>query len=90
MDLFMCHNELLKIKMDKIDWRKVVIEVVKEISNVIMLIEDRISEILESGNLNIKVGCDGLPTKDYMKAHRKNSFLIELSKDLANFDIGRY
>ena len=62
----------------------------KEISNVLMLVEDRISEILESGDLNMKVGCDGLPFKGYEEAHRKNSFLKKLSKDLTNFDIGRY
>jgi hypothetical protein len=62
----------------------------KEISKVIVLVEDRISEILESGDLNMRVRCDGLPTRKYEEAHRKNSFLIRLSKDLANFDIGRY
>ena len=62
----------------------------KEISDTIALVEDRISEILESGDLNMKVGRDGLPTREYEEAHRKNSFLIGLSKDLVYFDIGKY
>jgi uncharacterized protein YegL len=62
----------------------------KEISKVIVLVEDRINEILESGDLKIELISDGLPTDKFLDTTEKFRFLKKLSKDLANFDIGRY
>lgn len=58
--------------------------------NTIILVEDRIAEILESGKLRIRRKDNGLPTVEYIEIHRKNSFLIGLSKDLELFHSGRY
>ena len=63
---------------------------IKEISDVIVLVEDRISEILESGDLKYQVGYDAYPTDKYIDAVEKHTFLKGLLTDLTKFDIGRY
>lgn len=63
----------------------------REISEVIILIEDRMHEILESGDLKrdliIK---DKFLTDKFLDATEKFRFLKRLTKDLVNFDVGRY
>lgn len=62
----------------------------KEISDVIMLVEDRMNEILESGDLKYQVDNSGYPIDEHVDTVTKFRFLKKLSKDLTNFDIGRY
>lgn len=58
--------------------------------DTISLVEDRIAEILESGDLSIKLDDTGFLSDSYLDATRKFKFLKKLSIDLANFNIRRY
>lgn len=62
----------------------------KEINSVILLVEDRISEVLESGDLKTESTAEGLITEKYMKAAKKMRFLVALSRFLADFEAGNY
>jgi len=55
-----------------------------------ILIEDRIDEILESGNLKLILTDENLPTEKYLKAFKRMKFLKSLSKNLTLFHEGNY
>lgn len=63
----------------------------KPVTDTILLVEDRIAEILDSGRLiRHDMGDDGLPLEINIRAHKKYRFLVNLSTDLALFHVGRY
>lgn len=59
------------------------------ILDTIMIVEDRIGEILSEGRLRMEMGDDGLPTEKCTAAHAKWIKLKQLSIDLHRFYHGQ-
>ena len=64
--------------------------ILKPVIDTIILVEDRIAEILESGDLEIEIDGRGLLSDRHLNAVGKHRFLKELSFNLARFQIGDY
>lgn len=60
------------------------------VKKCILLVEDRIGEILESGRLKVELDDNGIISMRHAEAVGKHRFLKRLSKDLHKFYMGSY